>query len=161
MNRILESRDAKEVVELLQGQDVYDEESFMFAYNIDILNTTELDIRNSLFSYQMIGYASFEKAGNISDILLFQGTTNQRSNSIVRIELLTISDIEFVKTSFNKMLEHLKAMNIQKIVTSIMRRQLNKRNEEVFKELGFQSEVVYSAKDNDTHSDCLTFAFFL
>ena len=38
-----------------------------------------------------------------------------------------------------------------------MRRQLNERNRIILRELGFRSEVVYAAKDNDTLRDCITY----
>ena len=74
----LQSKNANQIASFLQNHDVYDEEEFIFAYDIDIQNTTELDLRNSLFNYQMLGYASLNQQGNIKETFLLQVIKNQR-----------------------------------------------------------------------------------
>ncbi len=153
----LQSKNANQIASFLQNHDVYDEEEFIFAYDIDIQNTTELDLRNSLFNYQMLGYASLNQQGNIKETFLLQVIKNQRCNSLARIELLSVSNMEFAKECFKEIIEDLKLINVKKIILNLMRRQLNERNRIILRELGFRSEVVYAAKDNDTLRDCITY----
>ena len=51
MYKFLEYGDAHYVVDYIYESDIYDEEKFLFAPDVDILKTSELDIRNSLFTY--------------------------------------------------------------------------------------------------------------
>ena len=53
MYKFLEYGDAHYVVDYIYESDIYDEEKFLFAPDVDILKTSELDIRNSLFTYFM------------------------------------------------------------------------------------------------------------
>ena len=101
----LQSKNANQIASFLQNHDVYDEEEFIFAYDIDIQNTTELDLRNSLFNYQMLGYASLNQQGNIKETFLLQVIKNQRCNSLARMELLSVSNMEFAKECFKEIIE--------------------------------------------------------
>ena len=70
MYKFLEYGDAHYVVDYIYESDIYDEEKFLFAPDVDILKTSELDIRNSLFTYFMQIFVEMDKTRNIKNILL-------------------------------------------------------------------------------------------
>ena len=55
MYKFLEYGDAHYVVDYIYESDIYDEEKFLFAPDVDILKTSELDIRNSLWKWIKLG----------------------------------------------------------------------------------------------------------
>ncbi|MGF7019130.1 hypothetical protein M2145_002916 [Lachnospiraceae bacterium PF1-21] len=159
--RLLEYKDAASIISYLQSNEVYDKDEFLFAVDIDILNTTELDIRNSLFKYQMLGAATFSDKNQIDNVLLFQSSTQLKQNSLVRLELLTLKSEEFVYDAMKYMMECLKDRGIKKVKVIVMRQQVTERVEEILNMFSATKEATYSAKDGDLMRDSIAYGIAL
>ena len=148
MYKFLEYGDAHYVVDYIYESDIYDEEKFLFAPDVDILKTSELDIRNSLFTYFMQIFVEMDKTRNIKNILLCQTNQKQRDNNTARIELLSISDTNFVDFALEKL-------------CTILKEQLNDKVISILLSSGFEMECIYKSKDNNDNLDIITFSKIL
>ena len=161
MYKFLEYGDAHYVVDYIYESDIYDEEKFLFAPDVDILKTSELDIRNSLFTYFMQIFVEMDKTRNIKNILLCQTNQKQRDNNTARIELLSISDTNFVDFALEKLCSLLIIQEIKKIKITILKEQLNDKVISILLSSGFEMECIYKSKDNNDNLDIITLSKIL
>lgn len=149
MYKFLEYGDAHTILDFISEADIYNEEMFLFAPDIGILKTDELEIRNSLFTYFMQVLVEIDEKQHIKNILLCQTNQKQRDNNVARIELLSISDQNFVNYALEKMCGLLTMQEIKKVKVSILRRQLSDLVFSIMSLLGFELESTYKAWDDN------------
>lgn len=155
--RELEYADVRKIVNFISKNNIYNQELFLFSSDVDVKSTSEVSMRNSFFTYSMIGYCEVdEKTLEIKKLALFKSDIMQQNRGVLKLELSSY-DSKFLKKVFEEISNKELEENIRCIQINLQRRQINGGVCDLLNKLGFICKAVFKAKDENRKMDLLLF----
>lgn len=155
--RELEYADVRKIINFISKSNIYDKSQFLFSSDVDVKNTGEINMRNSFFTYSMVGYCELDGDNEVIEKLaLFK--TNAMCNEVggLKLEFATNNE-RFLNDVLTEITKRKMENNIKCVQIILQRNQINVLSNQLLNNCGFVYKALYKAKDDVNKLDLLLF----